>query len=87
MDASLFDDRRVFPVAVVNCLALAASGAKATGRFSFTPPEMAYIFITRPIEPPSAGKIKLYVEVLGNVVLDETNNHVRDIVQIYRRSR
>ncbi len=72
---------------MVNCVALKNSGAKAKGRFSFTPPEMAYIFITRPIEPPSAGKIELFAEVLGNVDLDETNNHVRDIVQIYRRGR
>ena len=82
---ALLGDRRVFPIAVVNCIARAKAGLKVSGRFSFTPPEMAFVFITEPIPPPNEGKIPLYVEALGKLDEATLDNLVRDVVQIYRR--
>jgi hypothetical protein len=82
---ALLGDRRVFPIAVVNCIARAKAGLKVSGRFSFTPPEMAFVFITEPIPPPNEGKIPLFVEALGKLDEATLDNLVRDVVQIYRR--
>ena len=84
-DKALLDDRRVFPIAVVNCIARAKAGLKVSGRFSFGPPPMAFVFITEPIPPPNEGKISLFVEVLGELDDATLDNLVRDVVQIYRR--
>ena len=82
---ALLGDRRVFPIAVVNCIARAKAGLKVSGRFSFPPSEMAFVFITEPIPPPNEGKIPLYVEALGKMDDATLDNLVRDVVQIYRR--
>ena len=82
---ALLGDRRVFPIAVVNCIAREKAGLKVSGRFSFGPPPMGFIFITEPIAPPSEGKISLFVEVLGELDDATLDNLVRDVVQIYRR--
>ena len=82
---ALLGDRRIFPIALLNCYALEKAGVKVSGRFSFTPPEMAFVFITEPIPPPNEGKIPLYVEALGKLDEATLDDLVRDIVQIYRR--
>ncbi len=84
-DKALLGDRRVFPIAVVNCIAREKAGLKVSGRFSFGPPPMAFVFITEPIPPPNEGKIPLFVEVLGELDVATLDDLVRDVVQIYRR--
>ncbi len=84
-DKALLGDRRVFPIAVVNCIAREKLGLKVSGRFSFGPPPMAFVFITEPVPPPNEGKISLFVEVLGELDDATLDNLVRDVVQIYRR--
>ena len=84
-DKALLGDRRVFPIAVVNCIAREKKGLKVSGRFSFGPPPMAFVFITEPIPPPNEGKIPLFVEVLGELDIATLDSLVHDVVQIYRR--
>ena len=84
---ALFGDRRVFPIAVVNCIARGEAGEKVSGRFSFDQPQMAFVFITEPVPPPNEGKIPLFVEALGELDDATLDNLVKDIVQIYRRGR
>ncbi len=84
-DKALLGDRRVFPIAVVNCIARKEKGLKVSGRFKFGPPPMAFVFITEPIPPPNEGKIPLFVEVLGEMDDATLDDRVRDVVQIYRR--
>ncbi|MCH8097787.1 MAG: hypothetical protein IID53_11990 [Proteobacteria bacterium] len=84
---ALFGDRRVFPIAVVNCIARGEAGLKVSGRFSFERPTMAFVFITEPVPPPNEGKIPLFVEALGKLDDATLDDLVKDIVQIYRRGR
>ncbi len=82
---ALLGDRRVISIAVVNCIARKKAGLKVSGRFSFTPAELAFVFITEPVPPPNKGKIDLFVEALGRLDESAMDYLVKDIVQIYRR--
>ncbi len=82
-DLALLGDRRVMPIIVANCYALENNGYKVTGKFSFKPYEIAFVFLTEPMKKPSDSEI--YAEILGNVADDAKASLVRDIVQLYRR--
>ena len=64
---ALLDDRRVLPIALLNCNALEASGEKNNGQFEFDVPELAYVFITEPMEQVGGPDTKLYIEMLGTL--------------------
>ncbi|HYD30500.1 MAG TPA: pilus assembly protein TadG-related protein [Azospirillaceae bacterium] len=75
----LLTDRRVLPLALVNCRAL----GNPTGKFGFSPPEFVFAFLTEPMDDP--GSSDLYVEILGPLDEESEDNLVKDVVQIYRR--
>ena len=82
-DLKLLDDRRIMPIAVTNCYAMAANGMKTNGKFSFNVSEVSYVFLTEPMPKPSDSEI--YAEVLGTLDAGVMDSLTRDIVQLYRR--
>lgn len=78
-DMRLLEDRRVLPMALVNCNALGNPG----GSFSFRPSELAFMFITEPISSPST--LELFLEFIGPLDEGAQDALMRDVVQIYRR--
>ncbi|MCH8198062.1 MAG: hypothetical protein IH904_08265 [Proteobacteria bacterium] len=82
-DLKLLDDRRIMPIAVTNCNAMAANGMKTKGKFSFNISEVTYVFLTEPMPKPSDSEI--YAEVLGTLDEGAMDSLTHDIVQLYRR--
>ncbi len=83
-DLTLLADRRIMRVAIANCNALEANGTSTSGKFSFKPAELVYIFLTEPMKNPSDAEI--YVEILGALDKGTQEQLARDVVQLYRRS-
>ena len=84
-DLALLGDRRVMPIIVANCYALENNGYKTQGKFSFKPYEIAFVFLTEPMEKPNTDKTAIYAEILGKVDDAAKDSLIRDIVQLYRR--
>ncbi len=84
-DLALLGDRRVMPIIVANCYALENKGYKTQGKFSFKPYEIAFVFLTEPMEKPNTDKTAIYAEILGKVDDAAKDSLIRDIVQLYRR--
>ena len=82
-DLKLMDDRRIMPIAVTNCNAMAANGMDTSGKFSFNISEVSYVFLTETMPDPSDSAI--YAEVLGTLDEGAMDSLTRDIVQLYRR--
>ncbi len=83
-DATLLGDRRVLPVAILNCNALEAAGYDTTGTFSISSDDMVYVFLTEPMGDPSVAN--MYGEVLAPLDDLATDSLTRIMLQLYRRS-
>ncbi len=83
-DLTLLTDRRVMPFAVMNCNALEAAGIDTGGQFTFDTDDLAYVFLTEPINKPSDAE--LYGEFLGPLDDGATDSLKRIMLQLYRRS-
>ncbi len=77
-DLRLLNDRRIMPIAMVNCVANGMSG-----KTTFSPDDFLFVFMTEPMGSPSESA--LYVEVLGELDGESQQALLRDVVQIYRR--
>ena len=75
----MLEDRRLVPMPLANCNALGNPG----GKFSFSPSEFVYAFITETMGNPSEAD--LYVEILGTADEGTLDELARDVVRIYRR--
>ncbi len=82
-DEKLLGDRRVLPVAVLNCNALEASGFDTGGKFTYASDELAYVFLTEPMANPS--NTRLYGEVLASLGKGTVDSLTRVMLQLYRR--
>lgn len=78
-DLRLLNDRRILPVAMANCNAL----GNPSGKFSFSPSEFIFLFMTEPMEDPSTSA--LFLEILGPLDGKAQKKLLHDVVQIYRR--
>lgn len=78
-DLDLLKDRRVMPVAVVNCQAEGGSG-----RFTLDNPDFAFLFLTEPATGNGNG-IQMWIEVLGKLDGETLDSLTHDVVQLYRR--
>lgn len=77
-DLDLLRDRRILPIAMVNCQANGMSG-----KTTFSPDAFAFVFMTEPMGSPSSSA--LYVEYLGELDGEAQQALLREVVQIYRR--
>ncbi|MFA7430339.1 MAG: pilus assembly protein TadG-related protein [Rhodospirillaceae bacterium] len=77
-DLRLLNDRRILPIAMLNCVANGVSG-----KTTFIPDDFLFVFMTEPMGSPSESA--LYVEVLGSLDGESEQALLRDVVQIYRR--
>jgi hypothetical protein len=88
LDLDLLRDRRITPIAVLNCNA----AGSPSGKFTFEASEFVYVFFTEPMPAPSdtdpevkGADQNMYVEVLGALDEGAVEQLSREIVQIYRR--
>lgn len=81
VDLRLLNDRRLLPIAVVNCNAL---GNDLSGKESFAAAGFAYFFLTEPMAQIGSDAV-IYGEFLGELDEGAKNKMLRDVVQIYRR--
>jgi hypothetical protein len=88
LDLDLLRDRRIMPIAVLNCNA----AGNPNGKFTFEPSEFVYVFFTEPMPAPNdndpevqGADQNMYIEALGELDEGATEALAREIVQIYRR--
>ena len=88
LDLDLLRDRRILPIAILNCNA----AGNPNGKFTFEAAEFIFVFYTEPMPAPNdnnpnvqGADQNMYVEVLGELDEGALEQLSREIVQIYRR--
>ncbi|MEE9300983.1 MAG: hypothetical protein V3V17_07640, partial [Alphaproteobacteria bacterium] len=88
LDLDLLRDRRIMPIAILNCNA----AGNPTGKFTIEDAEFIFVFYTEPMPAPNdndpnvqGADQNMYVEVLGELDEGALEQLSREIVQIYRR--